>query len=456
MVMLGAETNYTSQHRGQSNTDFLVGAIFFNTWFTLEVCLRLAAERKEFFTSDDFRFNILDAMLVVISLADLISGLLFKGQEHVAGSMSVAKVVRVIRVLRAVRIVRLVRAMRYIYQLRKMVCLIAGCWSTLFWCLIILLGFIFTFAVFFTQGVTDHFYQDGTEEEELAASDILQMYYGSLPRSISTLFQAMSAGISWREAFEPLGDVGEFYSVCFMLYMTLSLFGIVNVMTSVFVESTMKSAMAYRDLITTDVERMKKIMAEHLQGVFRSIDLNKDGSISLEEMTYFLSDPSICGYLEALDINLHDARALFMLLDTDASGCVDIDEFIDGCMKLKGEAKAFDVHCLICEMTRFFKRWSKFTEYAVMKFNTIQSLAQEAQRAQMLSATDRRATAFEWGKDRFSMANLNSKLTGDAGTANEDKVFTDASSAVVGDDSHAVRQIKSCTNVGERRGSIGL
>merc|ERR1712232_146910 len=39
-----------------------------------------------------------------------------------------------------------------------------------------------------------------------------------------------------------------------------------------------------------------------------------------------------------------DARSLFDLLDKDSSGEVDIDEFCEGCLRLKGEAKSFDIH----------------------------------------------------------------------------------------------------------------
>merc|ERR1711971_227566 len=43
------------------------------------------------------------------------------------------------------------------------------------------------------------------------------------------------------------------------------------------------------------------------------------------------------------------ARALFMLLDTDDTEEVSIDEFVSGCTRLKGDAKSIDVNMLLYE-----------------------------------------------------------------------------------------------------------
>jgi len=231
---------------------------------------------------------------------------------------------------------------------------------------------VYTFAVFFTQGANDHLFNDVPAEGVPNASAI-QQYYGSVALTMKSLFLSMSNGISWGLTFQPLGSMGWIYSLSFLLFITSSVFGVLNVITSVFVESTMKSALAYRDLIITDNEKTKQVALEHLRDVFREIDEDGNGCLTLEEMVKFLKDPNVHMYMQALDINLHDARALFVLLDADQSGMVDIDEFCDGCLKLKGEAKSFDVHCLMCELAKFFKRWSNFTEYVVQRLDLLEA-----------------------------------------------------------------------------------
>ena len=44
--------------------------------------------------------------------------------------------------------------------------------------------------------------------------------------------------------------------------------------------------------------------------------------------------------MESLGISTDDVWTLFMLIDNDDSGMVDIEEFVSGCMQLRGPAKS--------------------------------------------------------------------------------------------------------------------
>merc|ERR1712039_663522 len=57
-------------------------------------------------------------------------------------------------------------------------------------------------------------------------------------------------------------------------------------------------------------------------------------------------------YFEFLDIDAAEAQGLFDLLDADLSGDVSIEEFVNGCLRLKGEATAVDVVTLIHEQKK--------------------------------------------------------------------------------------------------------
>merc|ERR1712151_1142753 len=79
------------------------------------------------------------------------------------------------------------------------------------------------------------------------------------------------------------------------------------------------------------------------------------------EMETFLKDPNLQAYLESINIQTEDARMLFRMLDLDDSGFVSIEEFCEGCLRFMGEAKSFDIHCIMFENKRLMNKLRFFT-----------------------------------------------------------------------------------------------
>merc|ERR1719502_1895787 len=65
--------------------------------------------------------------------------------------------------------------------------------------------------------------------------------------------------------------------------------------------------------------------------------------MAYDDFAEVLSDPSTQTFLGGLDLNVDDAWELFKLLDTDESNHIDVEEFVSGCLRLKGQAKAMDI-----------------------------------------------------------------------------------------------------------------
>ena len=102
--------------------------------------------------------------------------------------------------------------------------------------------------------------------------------------------------------------------------------------------------------------------------MFKYIDSDDSGSISFDEMEACCADEHLTDYLQSINIQVVDVRTLFTLLDDDESGCVNIDEFCDGCVKIKGEAKSFDIHCLLFENKRLVHKWQDYMRYMDTEF----------------------------------------------------------------------------------------
>eukprot|EP00443_Scrippsiella_acuminata_P121400 CAMPEP_0115738760 /NCGR_PEP_ID=MMETSP0272-20121206/88558_1 /TAXON_ID=71861 /ORGANISM="Scrippsiella trochoidea, Strain CCMP3099" /LENGTH=182 /DNA_ID=CAMNT_0003183221 /DNA_START=11 /DNA_END=557 /DNA_ORIENTATION=+ len=116
----------------------------------------------------------------------------------------------------------------------------------------------------------------------------------------------------------------------------------------------------------------------HMKEVFKHIDEDDSGEITADEMEEFLLDSALRKYVEALNISAEDTRMLFRLLDRDGSKKVDINEFCEGCLRLQGDAKSFDVHTMIFTIKQFLDKWSDFTMYVEERFESLSELCVEA------------------------------------------------------------------------------
>merc|ERR1711972_382055 len=89
---------------------------------------------------------------------------------------------------------------------------------------------------------------------------------------------------------------------------------------------------------------------------FREADTDGNGTLSWDEFRVHLSNPRVKAYFQALDLDVSQAHCLFTLLDEDGSDEVSVKEFLDGCLRLRGEARNIDLNMLVMLCQVSFKR----------------------------------------------------------------------------------------------------
>jgi hypothetical protein len=368
--------------------------------------------------------NILDMFLVVCSVLDLCAEIAVGSDEAQASWETGLILRRGIRLLRIIRMLRLARALRMFRDFRKMVFAMQASVQTLAWSMLLMFLAIYSFAICFTQGTTNHYAgmrpndsagsmadiidADGSgDTANHGASNLMEMqgenpanllrFYGTLGRSILSLYMAMSDGYSWGLVMEPLVELPPVFRVLFVCFISIAIFGVLNVVTSVFVESAMKSAQHYKELLIQENLRNRELKVEHIREVFKAIDMDNSGEISMDEMEFFLTDQHLRTYLEALEISPSDTRLLFKLIDEDDSGVIDIEEFCDGCMRLRGEAKSFDVHCIIFESKRLVSKWAECLDFFEERFTDMMlHVSKESRKTQLQSENVMRQEMQKW------------------------------------------------------------
>merc|ERR1712083_934283 len=75
-------------------------------------------------------------------------------------------------------------------------------------------------------------------------------------------------------------------------------------------------------------------------------------------------NPKVQTFFESMELSIQEARLLFNLLRSGEDTAIDIEDFIEGCLQLRGSARNFDVALLRYECQCLLDRMVYFIETA--------------------------------------------------------------------------------------------
>ena len=180
------------------------------------------------------------------------------------------------------------------------------------WTLAFMFLVLYAVGVFLTQCVTDY---KVALENDGSASHELQDYFGTLPGTMLSLFQAITDGQEWREMLKPLiSEISPWMAVPFCMYISFMAFALLilargcvlhklsahvlavvgtrhfrilrNILTGIFVDSALENAQ----------EEKRRYLLQEVGLLFREAE--KDGSIVGRNPRSLLR---LCLYREATD-----------------------------------------------------------------------------------------------------------------------------------------------------------
>jgi voltage-gated sodium channel len=353
-LFLGYEVNEVAQSPSDSRPlGFLVVDGIYTAFFLMELLFRGMAEGcRSFWCSADKHWNIFDVVVIATSVMELLAPLLVMEQNSTM-DLSWLRTFRFIRITRLLRTLRIVRLVRFIRSLRTLLHSIVYTLRSVFWALLLMLMIFYGFGVAFTQAVGDYRTDqdkdvnksDKPDEKErwTIERDILDKYWRDLPTSMFTLFQSVTSGINWGEAVIPLRNVGSMWVWFFIFFIVFMVWVVVNVITGFFCQSAIESAQHDMDLATAQLISKWQENKKFLESIFNEMDSDNSGQVTLKELEACLENEQMQAYLSSLGIEAVDAWTLLKLLDVNESGTVELEEFILGCMQLRGGAKAVHV-----------------------------------------------------------------------------------------------------------------
>ncbi|CAJ1366428.1 unnamed protein product [Effrenium voratum] len=329
-ILVGVRADTDSDGTGSLAFDvleLLVAMLFF-----VELCFRMAASGMGYWKGRAGFWNFCDALLIVFMFVDAacaLGGIFMFGVDD-GGLM------RLYRVLRLVRVARMARLFQLVPELNFTLSLMLQSLSSFFWAAVLMMLLLYLVALYFTI-VSDQFVEAGS----VAA---VQAYWGSTGSSMNSLFLAVFGGEDWHNMLLVFGQGSGWYiinSMVLALFVGFVLVVMLNLVNGVLVEGAQEMI---ADMKRDELVRMAA-------DIFVQTGKQAGSELSKAEFDQLVTTEAMEKYLMAIGLEIGEADDLFQFLDRDDSGSLSIVEFVQGCLRLRGPAKALD----LAEM----RLWSK-------------------------------------------------------------------------------------------------
>eukprot|EP00434_Breviolum_minutum_P021627 symbB.v1.2.019088.t1/scaffold1547.1/size112433/9 len=373
---IGVEVQYSMQDLSQAGQVVfdIIGSTY-TVAFTLELVLRIWGYGcRDFFCKEDWAWSILDVFVVATSLSELVLIILAvvnqSDGESLSGITSL-KAFRIIRMTRLLKTVRLMRIFRFVLALRMLITSILHTLKSLFWALVLLLLIVYVFAVLFVQAVHEYrsdFLSSLTVEE----NDALERYFDSLASTMITLFMSIANGVSWENVLYPLMKISPFWVLCFLFFVSFTYFAVLNVITAVFCESAIESAQQDQFTLVQSILADKENHLEKVRELFVRLGATSaTGSITFQMLEESINSDAVHEYFQSLGLDIWDAWTFFRLLDADGGGEVEVEEFLMGCLRLRGPATAIDMGKVIRDQNWLVQTVGRFSAYVESELSQV-------------------------------------------------------------------------------------
>jgi len=231
---------------------------------------------------------------------------------------------------------RVVRVLGLFNDLRMMVTQMLHSLGALFWSMMFLLVIIYICAVTFMQAAI--VYIRDTSRTNSVAQGVKELY-DSLPDAMYTMLLCITGGIQWKTAAEPIWHFGWAYGMLFIGFILISILGILNVVTSVFVERATNMKRVDRDFAFLEELQLMEKDVEDTMELFKVLDPDSKNSIWMQDIQKFLKEDRVIAHFAAMGIDVRDTTKFAHLFQEGDSGMLTMDAFVLGLMSLRGAVR---------------------------------------------------------------------------------------------------------------------
>jgi hypothetical protein len=324
--------------------------------------LRLYVHRLYFFVNDDMNWNMFDFILVMLSVLDqALSFLLQHGRGEKGGGGGNVGFMRFLRLLKLTKIFRTFRTMRFFKDLSVLLDSFRRSLLSVIWSCVLLSLMLFIFALIFVQALADYITLEGADDFEFKSEAFRT--FGSLGTSMLTLYMAVTGGNDWELYYEVVARAGTLYAALFLLFTYYFLFALFNILTGILVEKAVAAAAPDRNDLVLQNHRKAREDADELWHMCEVLDKTNRGTITRYEFETMLQNRVFVSYMASLGLEVHDMQIFFSTIaGTLEEGVVTIEQFVDACVNMRGNATSVDMHRQLLESSMLRAQLQRFEQ----------------------------------------------------------------------------------------------
>lgn len=322
LVIIVIETDSRAELSGTSQWISVASLICF-ALFVLEFAARAFVERATFLCN---AWNRMDFVIVVTGVMELVV-------QRLLTQYSLLSMFRIARLLRLAKVLRMMTSLP---ELQKLMQMMLTCMRTLFWSFILTFLLMTTWSVVMVE-LVNPLMKDIVQDK--AGCDDMVVWsraYSTVMRSNLTLFQTMVVGDGWGRFAVPIIEAHPWTVVLFVPGFLVLVFCVLNLVIAVVVDTAAEARQNNDNSKARARDREERLEKAALLNIFESIDKDNCAAVTLEELQAGVENvPELRNKLLSMDIARDDLRQLFTVLDANASGEVDSEEFIETLSRMR-------------------------------------------------------------------------------------------------------------------------
>eukprot|EP00415_Alexandrium_ostenfeldii_P003611 UN3611 len=175
-------------------------------------------------------------------------------------------------------------------------------------------------------------------------------WFGSVEKCMLTLFKVAFGGQDWVHFYELLSHTGTFEAIVFVGFVCFMQIAVFNIVTSIYVEMTTRLAAPCTHTVARFKRQKEREEARELRRLVCTLDPENTGKISAWQFKELVENVHMRNCFAVLGLDLRNTEHFFDMLGfVNGDSYVDIDAFVEGCLRMKGAATGLAQQSLLME-----------------------------------------------------------------------------------------------------------